>query len=726
MPTPVEPVETPPEAPPEAPRRPYDHTEHGVTRPDPYHWMRDVGSPELVSHLVAERAWYDATTGHLGPLIDSLRAEMATRVPLTDWSVRWAHGSFSYYTQVPAGRDYPQLLRDLNTESADPAPESSGNGDDRHDSPREPQIVLDGNALAEGADHFELGLTRLSPDDRLLAFSVDVVGDEVYTLRFRDLATGADLPDEVARTYYGGAWSADARHFFYTVHDEAYRPFQVWRHELGTSVDRDVLVLEEPDEKYEVLVRGTRSGGLVVIWAGCRDTTEVWVVDAHDPTGPARSVGGRRKGVEYHAEHVVHPDGGEELLLVTNDGATEYRLASAPVPRTADQDHTAWSPVRPEDPAERLERVDAFAGHVVLTLRRDGVRRLRVLPLGDLAGTGADVEPALPGGMIGLAVNTVFDPGSVTVLEQSLVHPLLWSDVDLATGARTERHRQEAPGHDPSHYVCERRAYPAPDGTMVPATVVRRRDVPLDGTAPALLYGYGAYEYSFEPEWDPALPSLLDHGVVYVHAHVRGGGEGGRRWWLDGRMEHKQNTFTDHAAVADGVAGDSGTAAIVDGSRLATRGLSAGGLLQGAVLSQRPERWRAVVAEVPFVDVVTSMLDPSIPLTINEWDEWGDPRREADFRWMLAYSPYDNLPAAGSRPDLLVTGALHDARVMVWEPAKWVAALRHSDPAWSPRCLFRVETGAGAHAGPSGRFGHLAYEAEVYAWVLDKLAASHG
>jgi oligopeptidase B len=249
----------------------------------------------------------------------------------------------------------------------------------------------------------------------------------------------------------------------------------------------------------------------------------------------------------------------------------------------------------------------------------------------------------------------------------------------------------------------------------VPVTLVLRRDTPLDGTAPALLYGYGAYEYTFEPEWDPALPSLLDRGVVFAHAHVRGGGEGGRRWWLDGRLEHKQNTFSDHLAVADGLA------EVVDGDRLATRGLSAGGLLQGAVLSQRPERWRAVVAEVPFVDVVSTMLDPGIPLTVTEWDEWGDPRRKQDFDWMLAYSPYDNVPAAGTRPDLLVTGALHDPRVMVWEPAKWVAALRASDPDWSPRCLFRCETGAGAHAGPPGRFARLGYEAEVYAWLLDKL-----
>jgi oligopeptidase B len=264
--------------------------------------------------------------------------------------------------------------------------------------------------------------------------------------------------------------------------------------------------------------------------------------------------------------------------------------------------------------------------------------------------------------------------------------------------------------------VTERHWFPSAGGVSVPATLVRHRDTPLDGTAPALLYGYGAYEATDDPEWDPALPCLLDRGVVFVHAHVRGGGEGGRRWWLDGRLEHKQHTFSDLLAVADGVA-----AGLVDGSRLATRGLSAGGLLQGAVLSQRPDRWAAVVAEVPFVDVVTTMFDASIPLTAAEWDEWGDPRRRADFDWMLAWSPYDNLPAAGARPDLLVTGAVHDPRVMVHEPAKWVAALRAGDPEWSPRLLFRCELGAGAHVGPSGRFGHLGYEAEVLAWVLDRL-----
>jgi oligopeptidase B len=682
--------------------------------------MRDTGSPDLLAHLVAERLWYESATGHLSSLVESLRSEMTGRVPPTDRSVSTRYQGFSYYTVLPTGRDYPQVLRELNTSEAPATTESVAPGDDS-DGNRGPQLVLDVDALDDGSGYLELGLTRVSPDGRLLAYSVDREGDEVYRLRFRDLETGEDLADEVPRSYYGGAWSAASDQFFYTVHDAAYRPHQVWRHVLGTPSDRDVLVLSEPDERFELEVRATRSGGLVVIWSASRDTREVWVIDTRDPPAQPRSVGGRRAGVEYHAEHAVLPDGSDTLLVVTNDDATEFRLARCPVPRETDQDHTTWQPVRPEDPLERLERIDAFATHVVLSVRRtDGPHRLRVLPLDALAEPGLVVDPVFEGGTVEIAGNADAAAGFVTVSDQSYVQPPVWSDVDLATGVRVERHRQEAPGHDPASYVCERRTLPSPDGTPVPVTLVRHRDTPLDGTAPALLYGYGAYEYSFEPAWEPALPSLLDRGVVFAHAHVRGGGEGGRRWWLDGRLEHKQNTFTDHLAVADGLAG------LVDGARLATRGLSAGGLLQGVVFSQRPDRWRAVVAEVPFVDVVTTMFDASIPLTVTEWDEWGDPRRPEEFAWLLGYSPYDNPPPAGSRPDLLVTAALHDPRVKVSEPAKWVAALRDGDPDWSPRCVFRVETGAGAHTGPSGRFAHLAYEAEVYAWVLDRLGAPAG
>jgi len=422
--------------------------------------------------------------------------------------------------------------------------------------------------------------------------------------------------------------------------------------------------------------------------------------------------------VRYEVEHAPGP-AGDRLLVVTDDGAVDFRLMTAPVPRDADQDHGSWTEARPEAAGQRLYRADAFAGGVVLSYRADGEHRLRVVPHDDLAAAGRVLRSSYDVGYLDLSRTPLYDAPTVTVRDESYLRPPVWSALDLATGDLTEVHRAEAPGHDPDRYVAERHSFPSPDGTAVPAVLLRRRETPLDGTAPALVYAYGAYEAVDEAQWDAALPTLLDRGVVWVHAHIRGGGEGGRRWWTDGSMRHKQHTFDDLAAVADGLDRDG----LVDGRRIATRGLSAGGLLQGAAFSQRPDRWRAVVAEVPFVDVVTTMFDATIPLTVNEWEEWGDPRVREEFDWMLAYSPYDNLPPAGVRPDLLVTGAVHDPRVMVREPAKWVAALRHSDPEWSPRLLFRCETGAGAHVGPSGRVGHLAYEAEIYAYVLDRLGA---
>jgi oligopeptidase B len=692
-----------PTGPPDAPHEAHEHVAHGVRRPDPFHWLRRLDRPVL-DHLAAEREWYDVATSHVGPLVQMLRAEMTGRVPATDSSISWPQHGYSYYTVLPAGREYEQLLRR------------------RHEAPHDsaPELLLDVNELVAGDDYVELGLWQVSPDTSVMAYAVDFDGDEVYELRFRDLASGRDLDDVVPRTAPGGAWSADSASFFYLVHDELWRQHQVWRHRLGTPATADELVLEEPDGQFELELHTSRTGRLVIIWSANRDTSEVWVLDAADPTSVPRSVGGRRRGVEYHAEHVLHPDGSDELLLVTNDGAPEFRLTRCPVPRAGDQDSSAWSPVRPEDPAERLEQVDAYVGHVVLTSRVGGRNQLRILPLDDLAGDGLVVLPVSEIASLSAPDdrNVEHDVDRIIVVDESYLMPPVWSELSLATGERTERLRKEAPGFDPAAYVGEQRSFASADGTLVPATILRHVDTRLDGSAPCVMYAYGAYESVFpDQEWDPAIPSLLDRGVVYVHAHVRGGGEGGRRWWLDGRMEHKQHTFDDHLAVADGLA----AAGLVDGSRIATRGLSAGGLLQGAVFSQRPDRWRAVVAEVPFVDVLTTMLDPTIPLTVNEWDEWGDPSRPEDYAWLAAYSPYDNLPPPGGRPDLLVTGAVHDARVMVWEPAKWVAALRESDPEWAPRCLFRVETGAGAHVGPAGRFAHLAYEAEVYAWLLDKL-----
>lgn len=679
MPTPSAPAGSP-----VARREPTVRTLHGVARSDDYAWMRDAA--RLRPHLLTERAYYDTATEHVHHLRGELFTEMSNRVPVTDWSVSWRRGAYVYCTRTDEGNEYVRYLR--RASDAEP------------DQPWD--VVLDENLLA-GA-HFELGAFEVSPDGTVLAYSTDTDGDEMYTLRFRYLADGAERPDVVERTYYGGAWSADGGTYFYTVTDEQYRPFQVWRHALGAT-EPDDLVWQEDDPKFELTVEATRSGEWIVISTENRTTSEVWVVPAAAPRTPAAVLWPRRTGVECLVDHAPGPDGGA-WLAVTNDGAVDFRLLRCPVGTDT------WTQERAEEPGVRLEAVHALRAAYVLEARRDAAPLLRIVgPDGTV-----DVTPDSPAGGLRLGRLEDVDVDALTVGWESATRPPAWWAVDLRTGARTPLKAGSAPGHDPERYVDERLTMPAPDGTLVPVTVSRHVDVPLDGTAPCLLYGYGSYESCLWPEWDPALPALLDRGVVYAVAHVRGGGEGGRGWWLDGHLAAKQNTFTDYLAVADGLA-----AGLVDGTRLATRGLSAGGLLQGAVFTQRPQRWRAVVAEVPFVDVVTTMLDETVPLTVNEWDEWGDPRDPVQFDWLLAYSPYDNLPPAGGRPALLATGAVHDPRVLVHEPAKWVAALRAGDPEWAPRCLFRAETGAGAHVGPSGRYAHLQYEAEIYAWILDQI-----
>jgi oligopeptidase B len=569
----------------------------------------------------------------------------------------------------------------------------------------------------------ELGVREVSPDGQLLAYSVDFDGDEVYQLRIRDLVRGSDLADRIGRTYYGLAWSADSQTLFYVVTDEVYRPHEVWRHRVGTDPRDDILVYQEDDERYELTVRATRSGEWILIESECRDTTETLVIPAAAADRPPAVLEPRRRGIEYRADHARGPAGGE-FYLVTNDGAAEFRLVRGPagIDGAAGAGRAEWAEVIAGSPDTRLVSCDVFAGHLVVTQRRGAATQLRVISLGAGEHQPAEadrlVEADGPHQALALAVNEDYDSTQVIVRTESLTEPPSWHDVDLATGRWQLRKRQEVPGYDPAGYVTQRLSAPAADGTPVPVTIAYRAGTGPDGTAPCLLYGYGAYESCEWPGFSVGVPSLLDRGFVYAVAHIRGGGEGGRRWWLDGHLDRKRNTFTDFIAAADMLA-DTGWAAP---DQIVSRGLSAGGLLQGAVFSMAPQRWRAVVAEVPFVDVVTSMLDPTIPLTINEWDEWGDPRDPQARAYLASYSPYDNVPV-GRRPDLLVTGSLHDPRVLIHEPAKWVARLRATDSAGS-RLLFRPELGAGAHVGPAGRYDKLGYEAEVLAFVVD--AASRG
>ena len=657
--------------------------------PDPYAWMRDHDLPAMRDYLAAERAYYERQSAPLAALRAELAEELIARVAPAEDSVRWRRDGRSYFTRTVPGREFEQFCRVGPGGAA--------------------EVLLDENLLLDGQDggYVALGVREVSPDGRLLAYSVDFDGDEVYQLRVRDLDGGSDLADRIEGTYYELAWAAGSRSFFYTVTDAAYRPHEVWHHRLGAAPGEDALVFREEDERFELTVRATRSGAYVLIESASRDTTETLIIPAGDAGAAPAVLEPRRAGVEYRADHGDGPDGGE-FYLVTNDEATEFRLARAAVRAPG---RAGWSEVIAGSPDTRLVSAGVFGRHVVVEQRHGGATQLRVLDRH--TGEQRLIEAAGPQISLALAANEDYAATAVTVCTQSLIDPPAWHDVDLARGRWELRKRKDVPGYDPAGYVTERIAAPAADGTQIPVTIAYRRGERRDGTAPCLLYGYGAYESCDWPEFVLSTPSLLDRGFVYAMAHVRGGGEGGHAWWLDGRLDRKRNTFTDFIAAADMLAGQGWAAS----DRIVSRGLSAGGLLQGAVFSMAPRRWRAVVAEVPFVDCVTTMLDPAIPLTIGEWDEWGDPRDPRIRAYMESYSPYDNVPA-GPRPDLLVTGSLHDPRVLVHEPAKWVARLRATGGTSGGRVLFRPELGAGAHVGPAGRYDRLRYEAEILAFIV--------
>ncbi|HZC40095.1 MAG TPA: prolyl oligopeptidase family serine peptidase [Streptosporangiaceae bacterium] len=662
---------------------------------DPYAWLRDSDDPATREYLAAERAYYDRQAAATTPLRDRLAAELESRTAPAGDSVSWQQGAFRYFTRDLAGQDYPQLCR---------VPLAAGAAG--------AQVLLDENLLLADpgcrGGYVALGEREISPDGRLLAYSVDFDGDEQYQLRVRDLDRGQDLvtaaglPERIDGSYYGLAWSAGSDAVFYTVTDAACRPYRVWRHDIGTDRARDALVYQEDDQRFGVTVRATRSGECILIECASRDTTETLVIPAAEPGTKPFALRKRSSGTAYLADH-ARGTGGGEFFLITNDGAAEFRLLRGPAAGSG-----RWTEVIAGGGDTRLVRCDVFGRHLVVSQRRAAATQLRVIDR--QAGTERLIAPPGPEVSLALAENREYDPAAVTVRTESVIDPPAWHDVDLATGRWTLRKRQPVPGYDPAGYRTERITATAADGTPVPVTVAYRAGFRRDGTAPCLLYGYGAYESCSWPRFATGVVSLLDRGYLYAIAHVRGGGEGGRSWWQKGRLDRKRTTFTDFIAVADDLA-EAGWAA---GHRIASRGRSAGGLLQGAVFSMAPQRWRAVVAEVPFVDVLTTMLDPGIPLTITEWDEWGDPRDPRLRAYLASYSPYENIPPP-PWPRLLVTGSLQDPRVLIHEPAKWVAKLR---AAGGGPVLFRPELGAGAHAGPAGRYGKLGYEAEVLAFVI--------
>jgi oligopeptidase B len=694
--------------PPVAPRRPTVLRAHGDERVDDYYWLRNRDDAEVIAYLEAENEYTRAAVAHTEPLQQQLFEEIKSRVQETDTSAPVRKGPYEYFSRTIEGRQYGiQCRRPAGTPGL-PDPFAAPG------SPAGEEVLLDQNILAEGHDYFALGGFAVSPDHTRLAYSVDVTGGERYELRFRDLTSGDDLSDVVPDVYYGLAWANNDRTCFYVRPDVAMRPWQVWRHRLGTTADDDDLVHQEDDERFYTSVGRTRTGRYVVVSLGSKITSEAWFIDADDPDGAPQVVAPRRDGVEYDIEHHHSADDGDRFFVVTNDdGAENFKLMVTPVDRPG---RDQWREVVPHRDDVRLEGVDAFAGHLVLSERAEGLERIVVRRLAD-DDTHVVAMPD-PVYSAGVGANPEFYTATLRFEYTSLVAPVSSYDYDLEARQRTLVKRQPVPGYEPDDYESHRLWATAPDGARVPISVVHRRGLRHDGTAPAVVYGYGSYEISIDPSFSTARVSLLERGVAFAIAHVRGGGELGRRWYEDGKLEHKPNTFTDYIACAERLVADG----YVSRERLGVRGGSAGGLLMGAVANLRPELFRAIVAEVPFVDCLTTILDETLPLTVTEWEEWGNPVADPEiYKVMKSYSPYDNVEAK-DYPAMLVTAGLNDPRVQYWEPAKWVAKLRATKTDDNP-LLLKTEMGAG-HAGPSGRYDAWRDEALVLAFLLDQLGAA--
>ena len=702
-----------PLSPPVAKQVPFERTHHGDTVVDPYEWLRAKEDPEVVAYLEAENAYAAQETAHLEDLRQAIFDEIKARTLETDLSVPTRQGSWWYYSRTVEGQQYGIHCRCPVADDADWTPPAPTADSDIADE----EVLLDANAEADGHDFFSLGTFDVDADGSRLAYSTDTVGDERFTLRFKDLRTGDLLPDEVPGTFYGGTWSLDGSTFFYLTVDDAWRPHRVWRHRLGTPASDDEVVYEEADERFWVSIGLTRSRKYLVLSVGSKITSEVRVLPADQPDGEFRVVAERRTGVEYSVDHAVVA-GEDRFLILHNADALNFELADAPVDHPGPE---RWRPVVEHRLDTRLDSVSAFAGHLVLGYRRDALTRLAVIPL-DADGYGKPREVDFEEELFacGPAGNPEWEQPLFRLAYGSFVTPATVYDLDVETGDLLLRKRQPVlGGYDPADYEQHREWATAPDGTQVPVSVICRKGTPRDGSAPAMLYGYGSYETSIDPSFSVARLSLLDRGMVFAVGHVRGGGEMGRAWYDAGKTLSKVNTFTDFVACARHLAERRWTSP----DRLIAHGGSAGGLLVGAATNLAPDAFAGVLAVVPFVDALTSVLDPSLPLTVIEWDEWGDPLHDAEvYAYMKGYTPYENVTDR-TYPAVLAMTSLHDTRVLYVEPAKWVARLR-ATTAGDTQVLLKTEMTAG-HGGVSGRYERWKETAYLYAWALDVAGAPH-
>lgn len=697
---------------PHAPQKPVVRTFHSRDFIDDYEWLRDKNNPEVIQYLEAENAYTKDKTSHLDELTGTIYEEIKGRVKETDMSVPVRAGDWWYYGRTEEGKSYGYSCRLPVTEGSDPwtPPEIPETG-----RPEGEEIILDLNALAEGHEFLSLGASSVTTSGRYLAYSIDTEGDERFDMYVKDLETGEHLDDRLEGIFYGATWAGE-EYLFYQRVDDAWRPDTVWRHKIGTPAEDDVLVYREEDERFTVGVGGTRSEKYLIIESASKITTETRVEEVDNPEGPFEVLWPREAGVEYSVEHAVVA-GSDRWIVAHNATGPNFAVAECAVDEVVPLRELTELVAHRDD--VRIEGVDTYANQIALGYRRGAIGRLAIMKLTDEGYTDfVEVEFDEEIYSAGIGGNPEWDTPVLRMGYASFTQPAQVLSYDVATGEKTVLKEQEIRGgYDASDYTAYRLWTTAQDGTQIPVSVVHRSDLDTSKPQPTLLYAYGAYESSTDPAFSISRLSLMDRGMIFVVAHVRGGGEMGRGWYDDGKLLNKKNTFTDFIDVAD----DLVARGITAHDMLVAEGGSAGGMLMGAVANMAPEKFRGIQAIVPFVDSLTSMLMPELPLTITEWDEWGDPFHDPEvYDYMASYSGYENVDKQ-DYPDILAITSLNDTRVLYVEPAKWIAKLRAT--ATGGEFLLKTEMSAG-HGGVSGRYDKWRQTAFEYAWTLNKAAGS--
>jgi oligopeptidase B len=669
---------------PVATKKPQTLTAHGHDRIDEYYWMNDREDPEVIDYLKAENAYQEAGMAHTNTLQEELFAEIKGRIKEDDSSVPYVRRGYQYQTKYEVGEQYPRYLRKKVAEGA------------------EEEVMLDLNVLAEPHDFYNIGGMAVSDDNRYLAYGEDTLSRRIYTIHIKDLVTGQNLPDQIPNTTGGSVWSADGDYLFYSVKDETLRPYKIMRHKLGTAPQDDVVVYEEQDETFRAFVYRSKSMKYIIVGSAQTLSNEYWLLEATTPLEPLRLFQRRERDLEYSIAHLD-----DKFYVLTNKDARNFQLMVTPEAATEKEN---WKTVIGHREDVLLEDVDLFRDYLVISERKEGLTQLRIRPY---EGEEHYLEFQDPTYVAYASTNPEFDTEILRFGYQSLTTPASTYDYNMRTRERKLLKQQPVLGDfSPENYRSERAMATARDGVEVPLSIVYHKDTPRDGAAPLLLYAYGSYGYSMDPSFSVARLSLLDRGFIYVIAHIRGGQEMGRSWYEDGKLLKKKNTFTDFIDAGEWLVSQKYTTR----EGLFAMGGSAGGLLMGAVVNMRPDLFAGVVAAVPFVDVVTTMLDDSIPLTTGEYDEWGNPNVKEYYDYILSYSPYDQVTAQ-DYPAMLVTTGLHDSQVQYWEPAKWVARLRERKTNDRPLYLHtNLETG---HGGASGRFDRIKEIARDYAFLID-------